>query len=686
MAFFESYKECEMPDFAARGGRFDWQSLFHASSSNEYVEAFRLALRPIHAWSVEKVAEISTVVDRLMKETVDSLPSLGHDALCVTHELLRYCEARNLLEDAVNEALKVCLLGCVEQCREEWLTNFPFHKVRVDDLLKNINTTFGNARRDKENRETKLPGSEGSQSFERRSIKFWVHPQDLPYVYATVSRYLPVDTDRSHITSVYFETPDIQLYHQRMERTEGSFLIRIRWYGNKDNDVFVERKVHHEAWIGEMSTKQRFSMKERDVNAFVKGRWDVHAAIEALQRKGARDGEIRSFSSLVHDVSTKFATYDLQPMLRSTYLRTAFQYPNNATVRVSIDTDMVLSRENPVDGNWRSVVPPKPSDCIVFPYCIVEVKLQLGPDVPLPKWVRNLVSHSVHMESIPKFSKFGHGICSLFPDKARVEPYWLHQVNNDIRSVIKDYGGYDARLGVVNGCLAPMDKAFFGDVDRCAEHVWEFSEEEAHAMTERYIRTLAALNDCIPPICSHSLRSNSYHRHGIAMRASELQCACHMCGVGSDSKKDGLTTQQYAMNDLIPWQTGKCIRVPKKTDPKTFLTSERYLLHWVSMASGLAFSSVVAVTLSQHINGMKGKLLSFSGICGLLLSVLLMAYSLTVYRLRTYRFFSKTVVRYDDTRGPIFISVAMMVSLFLLASLPLYSLYLQNRSPTMRKL
>lgn len=46
-----------------------------------------------------------------------------------------------------------------------------------------------------------------------------------------------------------------------MEKHEGAQLIRIRWYGNerpKDGeDAFIERKLHHESWVREASTKVR---------------------------------------------------------------------------------------------------------------------------------------------------------------------------------------------------------------------------------------------------------------------------------------------------------------------------------------------------------------------------------------------------------------------------------------------
>jgi SPX domain protein involved in polyphosphate accumulation len=672
-----------MADFVVHGSYIDLEKLRMAPDSETFSDLFSTAVASVHAWSSAKAEELSRVVKELGARKVEDPQELNYDALSVTHELLRFCEGRNLQEDAVNEILKECnaLWGTKvsDKCRDIWINRHPFHTTNIDAILLGLNAIFAVARRDKQLHEEKPPGSEGTQSFERRSIKFWVHPQDLPTVYATVSRYLPVDTDRSKITSIYFDTPDLQLYHQRMERSEGSFLIRIRWYGDKDKDVFIERKVHHEAWIGELSTKQRFSIAEKLVNTFIKGQWDVRAAIEALQKKGARSSEVRNFAALVNDVLHKFQNYDLQPMLRSQYVRTAFQFANSAAVRVSIDTNMVLSRERAKDGNWRATEPSAPEDSIVFPYAVCEVKLQLERGQALPPWVANLMQHSSHMESIPKFSKYGHGICSLYGERARLEPYWLHQLNNDIRAATKIDRGFDIRVGIMEGCVAPvMDEFLFGESER-AEHVWEFSLAESKSLTENYMRKLAGIDDEVPNVCHHSVRSKAYRRHGISQRTSDLQCSCAMCTTAEQDARNG---SHQSMNNLIPWQTEKSIRVPKKTDPKTFITSERYLLHWVSLCVGVAFGGVIALTLGQRTTGSAAQMAQLAGLLALVLSIGTMLYALIVYRVRTYRMFSKTTVRYDDTCGPMFLTLSMMLMILLMASVPLYSVYLGGYSLT----
>lgn len=114
--------------------------------------------------------------------------------------------------------------------------------------------------------------------------------------------------------------------------------------------------------------------------------------------------------------------------MRTFYNRTAFQLPGDARVRISFDTQLSLIREDNWDGrdragdNWRRMdigidfpfdqIPNEDKE--LFPYGVLEVKLQTQMGQEPPEWVRELVgSHLV--EAVPKFSKFIHGASPFLP-------------------------------------------------------------------------------------------------------------------------------------------------------------------------------------------------------------------------------------------------------------------------------
>ena len=50
---------------------------------------------------------------------------------------------------------------------------------------------------------------------------------------------------------------------------ENNKLIRIRWYGDEMDNVFVERKVHHDNWTLLSSSKDRFQIHSPLKNSIV---------------------------------------------------------------------------------------------------------------------------------------------------------------------------------------------------------------------------------------------------------------------------------------------------------------------------------------------------------------------------------------------------------------------------------
>jgi SPX domain protein involved in polyphosphate accumulation len=93
-------------------------------------------------------------------------------------------------------------------------------------------------------------------------------------------------------------------------------------------------------------------------------------------------------------------------MIRTSYNRTAFQLPADARVRISLDTELCLVREDGAGRsgkNWRrndengypfEGLPSE--DVIKFPYAILEIKLQTQFGQEAPQWATNLAnSHLV---------------------------------------------------------------------------------------------------------------------------------------------------------------------------------------------------------------------------------------------------------------------------------------------------
>ncbi|KAI0033526.1 SPX-domain-containing protein [Vararia minispora EC-137] len=337
-----------------------------------------------------------------------------------------------------------------------YLERRPFYKYNWDALIVKLSRSYDLVR----TRGHPVAGDSsagGNQSaFVRQTTKYWVHPDNLVQLKLAILRHLPVlvfnpnkefEEKDAAITSIYFDNEDLELYLGRLEKTEGAQAIRLRWYGDVDNkQIFVERKTHREDWTGEKSVKARFPIKEDKVNAFLRGEYMMDEEFQALVARGKKtQQEVESMIQLANEVQYAVITKKLQPVMRSFYNRTAFQLPGDARVRISLDTELSLVREDNWDGrarsgnNWRrndigidypfGQLPAEDKE--LFKYGVLEVKLQTQFGQEPPQWVLELVnSHLV--EAVPKFSKFIHGCATLLPHRVNLVPFWLPQMEVDI--------------------------------------------------------------------------------------------------------------------------------------------------------------------------------------------------------------------------------------------------------------
>ncbi|PLW57956.1 hypothetical protein PCANC_00748 [Puccinia coronata f. sp. avenae] len=334
----------------------------------------------------------------------------------------------------------------------------PFYKENYEALVVQLSRLFNLVRTRGHPPVGDSAAGGGQSAFVRQTTKYWVHRDNFVALKLLVLKHLPVlvfnpdkafEPSDSAISSIYYDNEDLELYLGRLEKTEGAEAIRMRWYGDMSvTQIFVERKTHREDWTGEKSVKARFSIKEDQLNDYLAGRLTMDDHFEAIRKKGKKsDKEVDSMIRLAKEVQERVKQKKLQPCVRTFYNRTAFQQPGDARVRISFDTDLTMIREDNWDGkirrpdnNWRRTDAGidfpfssiEADDNHIFPYGVLEVKLQTQLGQEPPEWVKDLVSGPL-VEAVPKFSKFIHGCATLMPNRVSLVPFWLPQMEIDIK-------------------------------------------------------------------------------------------------------------------------------------------------------------------------------------------------------------------------------------------------------------
>lgn len=571
------------------------------------------------------------------------------------------------------------------------LDSKPFFKENYDELVVKISQLYDIVRTS--GRPVKGDSTAGGkqQNFVRQTTKYWVHPDNITELKLIILKHLPVlvfntnkefEKEDSAISSIYYDNEDLDLYYGRLRKDEGAEAHRLRWYGGMETDtIFVERKTHREDWTGEKSVKARFPLKERYVNDFLKGKYTVERAFSKMRKEGKKSiQEIESLEALATEVQYVMLKKKLRPVVRSFYNRTAFQLPGDARVRISLDTELTMIREDNFDGidrthsNWRRTdigidwpfkqLPSK--DICRFPYAVLEVKLQTQLGQEPPEWVKELVgSHLV--EPVPKFSKFIHGVATLLYDKVDSIPFWLPQMDVDIRKPpiqtqieitrplreednedeAEDEGQEDGSDidddESDNALIAAMMDAPGNSLDIEEGGYGSITRDETSQLDPNSRSINAAYYERKTRSASNTLSKKYYQIMG------SIDHYFNGDQVFKVPKGTIFDTEVKAPD-------GKTICVPVRVEPKVYFATERTFLSWMSIAILLGGVSTTLVTYGSPTT-------MIASIGFFITALVVIIRSTIVYASRVVNIRQKKAINYEDKLGPQLVSICLILSI-----------------------
>ncbi|KAI6817435.1 SPX-domain-containing protein [Hortaea werneckii] len=606
----------------------------------------------------------------------------------------------------------------------------PFFKDDYDITVVNLSKLYDQVRT-KGNPVTGDASAGGKQqNFVRQTTKYWVHPDNITELKLIILKHLPVlvfnpskefEKKDSAISSIYYDNPDTwELYEGRLKKTEGAEAIRLRWYGGMENDtIFLERKTHREDWTGEKSVKARFSLKEKNVNAFLKGEMTTEQVFEKMRREGKKsEKEINDLEQLAKEIQFRVIDRRLVPVTRSFYNRTAFQLPGDARVRISLDTELAMTREDNLDGkrragnNWRRTdigidwpfpqLPPE--DVERFPYGVLEVKLQTAQGQEPPEWIRELTaSHLV--EAVPKFSKFIHGTATLFPSRINLLPFWMPQMDVDIRKPASHNFGLDRPGHSTDASTSAAmddddtddemeredDDRPVNDDDnvqrlRAARDALEQHEEErrfeqanGNLMDEEERmdqKPIAHTDEDYPLYESDDEEDALEEARRIGGWTYRWQLAKHYAHLTADKTLDilkqstplpkptpvparpggmGIPRSDAVTQKRFKAPRGKKIHVPVRVEPKVSFAAERTFLAWLEFS--IILGSIAATLLNFGDTISLASAWAFT-----VVAVVALFYSLGLYLWRVSAIKSRRAVDYHDKWGPSVLCFLLLIA------------------------
>ena len=511
---------------------------------------------------------------------------------------------------------------------------------------------------------------EAPTTFERTTSKYWVEEDKLPALLMVAATEAPLmvygkngrltsktasesvtenetiwKSLASPIASVYFDSPAMDLYRQRIKRSEGAKLLRVRWYGKRmprgSEILFLELKTHHESWICDRSVKERVAIQEKDIRQFLAHDvWTggiaadiVSAASPALKGKPLEDA-----TALLNRMHEMVVTYDLRPCVRSTYFRAAFQSPDSNNLRLTVDHQVTLVDET-LSWNMSSWCLPDDADLdpqhtLRIPFPVFEIKLA---DSDIPNSMSALIETGVLTEA-EKFSKFLTGAAAFRQKQLDTLPHWVdHPL---FISLLASKPAQSAiRETEIQSLYQRQRRPIISDIS---------STEETSSNTSENLNA---------PRRSSSFRLNRTISRDGSFRFKRLNWLNALDSTtdltkGSTSAASGLR--------IAPKQ-----RV--KVEPKTYFANERTFIQWISAA--LLLVTVALILLEAHDEESGYSLATLGAVlnaCALVVA----AYSIFVYFRRINLIKQGSAFGYADYIGPTILICAVflgVVTLFVLA-------------------
>ncbi|KAJ5792243.1 uncharacterized protein N7503_008221 [Penicillium pulvis] len=343
------------------------------------------------------------------------------------------------------------------------LSQLPFNSEDYSPLVHRLSVMYSFVRETLTD-DIVQPPKEPERGFGRdvySSYKFWVHSDNVLEVKTYILRRLPVliynpgtsknvDTlDDPTITSLYFDNPQFDLYNQKVARAPEAGSLRLRWTGQlKDKpSIYLEKKTVTDS---DSSREVKVQLKEKHIKEFLDGEYHLDKKVHRMEdMNNGESAEAESLKKDVEELQSFINENNLQPMVRANYTRTAFQIPGDDRVRISMDTNLAMIREDCLDperpcrdpSEWHRAdlddgemsypfSSIRTGEIVRFPHALLEIKLR--GKAHQAEWVNDLMaSHLV--KDAPRFSKFVHGAAQLFEDSVNNFPFWLGELENDIR-------------------------------------------------------------------------------------------------------------------------------------------------------------------------------------------------------------------------------------------------------------
>jgi SPX domain protein involved in polyphosphate accumulation/uncharacterized membrane protein YidH (DUF202 family) len=542
-------------------------------------------------------------------------------------------------------------------------------------------------------------------SFERSTTKYWIEEDKLtelllaavaetPLLVYGRSGRLTAKSDKNKtegnklwdslaapISSVYFDSPDMSLYRERIRRSEGAQLFRVRWYGSKPKGeelVFLELKTHHEKWINVKSVKERVNIQEQDMKTFLSPKdWTAQVAKSLVTRANPKlkGGKLDTQVELLQTMHELVIQKKLRPCIRSMYNRAALQSPKSNALRLTLDRNVTLIDETRApEGSWCLSDDAVITDDMISraPYPVFEVKLS---DSAMPGVFLDLINSGTLIEA-PKFSKFLSGAAAFNASKLDMLPYWAE--NPVFHEMFHIKSSCDRRNASEKQTVSPTTDTGIIQAQTCLPtKVFNADDEkdEDSATSTKYATSSDNKSDSASGLTSDDHHAAGFKESSISwLRNRQPLQMKRRSGKASPSTID--KARDLGNYNWIGFIRSKARgknqtvapRRPARVEPKSYFANERTFIQWVSAALLLVTISVILLDIHAGSVGTDGSspIPMAAGIILNTVAIFVIVYAVFSYYRRLTLLQSAEAYGYVDHFAPVLLALASLLGITIL--------------------
>lgn len=454
-------------------------------------------------------------------------------------------------------------------------------------------------------------------------------------------------------------------------------------------DVYFERKIHHESWLHNkgLFVKDRFALPLPQVSSYF-----AH-------------GHTQTNPQLAASIYQSMHQKNLKPTLRCYHHRTTY-HQGHSPFRVSLDSKVTFMKEMSAHWHRQDIGEQYPFDHLprdqvyFFPYAVLETKFvnTTGADECAPEWLNQLVESQLVYE-VPYFSKYLHGASYFFREQLPMLPWWLSEMNVDIRrkpsyAAISTPGTeqhqQQLKCTVIEPDYTPDYYAVATPGITLPKRSKEYDEYDDDKQLRDTVYSKYA-SSCTMIEDSHMQFAPNHERPEMPLqREQEPTSSAYdkflnsaimikIKHITQDSDADVVMKKDANHIGMLPWLYRKLMHdktlyalppqpkqqiMPKKgklnnnkkIEPKIFFANERTFISWLQFSALLLSVSLGLINFGDHIS--KG-----SGAFFIVVAVVLAGYAQLRFQYRAWQIRFRSESRFDDIYGPAVLCFVLVIAL-----------------------